>query len=92
MKLSANKLTLSAEDLDYSNEANEVLACDYAGKDMEIGFNAKLVSELLSNLGAKFVDIKLSEPNKAGLIIPSDQDENEDVLLLVMPVMLNSYN
>lgn len=92
LKLSENKLTLSAEDLDYSNEANEALTCDYSGKDMEIGFNAKLISELLSNLSSKFVDIKLSEPNKAGLIIPSDQDEAEDILLLVMPVMLNSYN
>lgn len=92
LKVAANKLTISAEDLDYSNEANEVLVCEYKGKDMEIGFNAKLISELLSNLSAKFVDIKLSEPNKAGLIIPSDQDENEDILLLVMPVMLNSYN
>lgn len=92
LKLTSNKLTLSAEDLDFSNEANEVLSCEFAGTDMEIGFNAKLVSELLSNLSAKFVDIKLSEPNKAGLIIPSDQDENEDILLLVMPVMLNSYN
>lgn len=92
LKLTANKLTLSAEDLDFSNEANEVLNCEYQGSDMEIGFNAKLISELLGNLSAKFVDIKLSEPNKAGLIIPSDQDENEDILLLVMPVMLNSYN
>ena len=92
LKITANKLTLSAEDLDYSNEANEVLTCEYKGNDMEIGFNAKLISELLGNLSAKFVDLKLSEPNKAGLIIPSDQDENEDILLLVMPVMLNSYN
>jgi DNA polymerase-3 subunit beta len=92
LKLTANKLTLSAEDLDYSNEANEALVCEYAGKDMEIGFNAKLISELLGNLSSKFVDIRLSEPNKAGLIIPSDQDEHEDILLLVMPVMLNSYN
>jgi DNA polymerase-3 subunit beta len=92
LKITSNKLTLSAEDLDYSNEANEVLSCEYKGNDMEIGFNAKLISELLGNLSAKFVDLKLSEPNKAGLIIPSDQDENEDILLLVMPVMLNSYN
>jgi DNA polymerase-3 subunit beta len=92
LKIASNKLTLSAEDLDFSNEANEVLTCEYKGNDMEIGFNAKLISELLGNLSAKFVDLKLSEPNKAGLIIPSDQDENEDILLLVMPVMLNSYN
>ncbi len=92
LKLTANLLTLSAEDLDYSNEANEALVCEYTGKDMEIGFNAKLISELLSNLSSKSVDIRLSEPNKAGLIIPSDQDEHEDILLLVMPVMLNSYN
>ena len=92
LKLTANLLTLSAEDLDYSNEANEALVCEFTGKDMEIGFNAKLISELLGNLSSKFVDIRLSEPNKAGLIIPSDQDEHEDILLLVMPVMLNSYN
>jgi len=92
LKLTANLLALSAEDLDYSNEANEALVCEFTGKDMEIGFNAKLISELLSNLSSKFVDIRLSEPNKAGLIIPSDQDEHEDILLLVMPVMLNSYN
>lgn len=92
LKVTGNKLSVSAEDLDYSNEANEALTCEYKGTDMEIGFNAKLISELLSNLGSKFVDIKLSEPNKAGLIIPSDQDDNEDILLLVMPVMLNSYN
>lgn len=87
-KLGENALVVSAEDLDFSNEANEQLKCDYAGTPLEIGFNAKFISELLGNLDSKFVEIRLSEPNKAGLLIPSDQDENEDILMLVMPVML----
>ncbi len=89
-KLAENKLTVSAEDLDFSNEANEELTCDYTGTPLEIGFNAKFILELISNLDSKFVEIKLSEPNKAGLLIPSDQDENEDILMLVMPVMLSN--
>lgn len=89
-KLAENKLTVSAEDLDFSNEANEELTCDYTGTPLEIGFNAKFISELISNLDSKFVELKLSEPNKAGLLIPSDQDENEDILMLVMPVMLSN--
>ncbi|WP_234735750.1 DNA polymerase III subunit beta [Tellurirhabdus bombi] len=91
LALKANQLTISAEDLDYSNEANEKLMCDYEGNDMEIGFNAKFLAEMLSNLSAKMLSFELSVPNRAGLIIPADKEENEDILMLVMPVMLNTY-
>ncbi|GAB4014994.1 DNA polymerase III subunit beta [Spirosoma koreense] len=84
-------LTISAEDLDYSNEANEKLLCEYDGDAMEIGFNAKLMSEVLSNLSAKMISLEMSAPNRAGLLIPADKEENEDILMLVMPVMLNTY-
>lgn len=91
LSLKANSLTISAEDLDYANEANEKLLCDYDGDPMEIGFNAKLMSEVLSNLGAKMISLEMSAPNRAGLLIPADKEENEDILMLVMPVMLNTY-
>jgi DNA polymerase III subunit beta len=91
LSLKANNLTISAEDLDYSNEANEKLLCEYDGDEMEIGFNAKLLAEMLSNLSAKMISLEMSAPNRAGLIIPADKDEHEDILMLVMPVMLNTY-
>jgi DNA polymerase-3 subunit beta len=91
LSLKANSLTISAEDLDYSNEANEKLLCDYDGDPMEIGFNAKLMAEVLSNLSAKMIILEMSAPNRAGLLIPADKEENEDILMLVMPVMLNTY-
>jgi DNA polymerase-3 subunit beta len=91
MKMALNDLVISAEDLDYSNEANERLMCEYNGDDLEIGFNAKFLIEVLGNLSSKTITFELSAPNRAGLIIPVDQEENEDILMLVMPVMLNTY-
>jgi hypothetical protein len=82
---------ISAEDLDFSNEANERLSCDHDGEDIEIGFNAKFLVEMLNNLSCKEVSLKFSAPNRAGLILPATQDANEDILMLVMPVMLNNY-
>lgn len=91
LKLASNDLVISAEDLDYSNEANEKLMCDYEGEEMEIGFNAKFMVEMLGNISSNMISLEMSQPNRAGLIIPSDKKGNEDILLLVMPVMLNTY-
>ncbi|CCH02050.1 DNA polymerase III subunit beta [Fibrella aestuarina BUZ 2] len=91
LSMKANSLVISAEDLDYSNEANEKLLCEYDGAEMDIGFNAKLLSEMLSNLSSKMISLEMSAPNRAGLIIPADKDEHEDILMLAMPVMLNTY-
>ncbi|HEY8401918.1 MAG TPA: DNA polymerase III subunit beta [Cytophagaceae bacterium] len=91
LRIAGSELQISAEDLDFSNEANERLACEYEGEDMEIGFNAKFLIEMLNNLDCESVDFNLSAPNRAGLIIPTDKDQNEDILMLVMPVMLNNY-
>ncbi|GGF21161.1 DNA polymerase III subunit beta [Echinicola rosea] len=91
LKLTGSELQISAEDLDFSNEANERLSCEHDGEDIEIGFNAKFLVEMLNNISSKQVTLKFSAPNRAGLIVPSDKDENEDILMLVMPVMLNNY-
>ncbi len=91
LKITGSELHISAEDLDFSNEANEKLPCEYEGQDMEIGFNAKFLVEILGTVDAKQVRLELSEPNRAGLVIPVDGEEEEKVLMLIMPVMLNNY-
>ena len=91
-KISGGEILISAEDLDFSNEANERISCEHDCADIEIGFNAKFLIEILSNLNSTRVTFKLSEPNKAGLIIPDEMDEDEDITMLVMPVMINDYD
>jgi DNA polymerase III subunit beta len=90
LKLAGSELALSAEDIDFANEANERLTCNYDGDDMEIGFNSRFIMEMLNNIDTPEVRLEMSEPNRAGLLMPAVKDnENEDVLMLVMPVMLN---
>jgi len=89
LKLAGSELSLSAEDIDFSNEANERLTCNYAGDDMEIGFNSRFLMEMLNNLDTTEVRLEMSEPSRAGLLMPSEDNEHEDILMLVMPVMLN---
>lgn len=91
LKITGSELQISAEDLDFSNEANERLSCEHEGEDIEIGFNAKFLVEMLSNLDTDQIKLAMSAPNKAGVLHPADKDKNEDILMLVMPVMLNQY-
>ncbi len=89
-RISGQELFLSAEDLDYANEAKERLSCSYEGDDMEIGFNSRFFQEMLNNLDQFEIRLEMSAPNRAGILFPVDNDnENEDILMLVMPVMLN---
>jgi DNA polymerase-3 subunit beta len=90
LKIAGSDLQISAQDLDFSNEANERLACLYKGEDMEIGFNARFLIEMLGVLEAKEIRLELSTPTRAGIIVPIEQAEHEDVLMLVMPVMVNA--
>ncbi len=90
LKITGQELLLSAEDLDYSNAAQERLSCNYNGEDMDIGFNSRFLLEMLNNLDSTEVSVHMSQPNRAGLIIPDSNDENEDILMLIMPVMLNN--
>ena len=90
LKLIGSELSLSAEDLDFSNEANERLTCNYDGEDMEIAFNSRFLLEMLNNIDTKEVRLEMSIPSRAGLLMPSENaNQEEDVLMLVMPVMLN---
>jgi len=91
LKITGSELQVSAEDLDFSNEANERLSCEHEGEDIEIGFNAKFLIEMLSNITTEQIKLNMSAPNKAGVILPADKDKAEDMLMLVMPVMLNQY-
>jgi DNA polymerase-3 subunit beta len=91
IKITGSELQISAEDLDFSNEANERLSCEHDGEDIEIGFNAKFLIEMLSNMDSDKIKLAMSAPNKAGVILPAEKDANEDILMLVMPVMLNQY-
>lgn len=91
LKITGSELQISAEDLDFSNEANERLSCEHDGEDIEIGFNAKFLIEMLSNIDSDKIQLTMSAPNKAGVILPADSGDGEDILMLVMPVMLNQY-
>ena len=91
LKITGSELQVSAEDLDFSNEANERLSCEHEGEDIEIGFNARFMIEMLTNLDTDQIKLNMSAPNKAGVILPIEKDKNEDILMLVMPVMLNQY-
>ncbi len=90
-RINGNEMQVSAEDLDFSNEASERLFCDHNGPDIEIGFNARFLIEILNNLSSEKVTIRLSEPSSAGLIVPQDHGDKEDILMLVMPIMLHNY-
>lgn len=90
MKMNGQEIIMTAEDIDYSNEARERLACTYEGEPMEIGFNSKFLQEMLNNLENEMITIQMSQPNRAGILVPVDNDnKEEDILMLVMPVMLN---
>lgn len=91
LKMAGTELNISAEDLDFSNKADERLSCDYQGDDMQIGFNSRFLSEMLNNLSSNEVLIEMSLPNRAGILTPIDgTDEGEKITMLVMPVMLNN--
>jgi DNA polymerase-3 subunit beta len=89
-KISGKELLLSAEDIDFSNEAKERLTCSYEGEDIEIGFNSRFLQEMLTNIESEEIIIEMSAPNRAGILHPvTGGNDAEDLLMLVMPVMLN---
>ena len=91
LKIAGAELNISAEDVDYSNKAEERLTCSYQGDDLQIGFNSRFLVEMLGNLDSDDVSLEMSLPNRAGILTPADGlDEGEQLIMLVMPVMLNS--
>jgi len=91
LKLAGAELNVSAEDIDFSNKAEERLTCDYKGDDIEIGFNSRFLIEMLNNMSSDEIKLEMSLPNRAGILKPiKNSEESEDITMLVMPVMLNS--
>ena len=87
-KLSGNVLHLHAEDTEYANKADMNIPCDYKGEDINIGFSSKFLTEMLSVLGSEDITMKMSQPNRPGIVEPVDGlDENEHILMLSMPVI-----
>ncbi len=88
LEINGNALQLSAQDIDFSYEGKETLSCQYNGEDMKIAFNAKLMIEMLNNLDGDEIQLELSTPTRAGIFKPTTNAENEDVLMLLMPLMV----
>ncbi|MEM6966724.1 MAG: DNA polymerase III subunit beta [Bacteroidota bacterium] len=90
LKITDSSLTVSAQDLDFSNEATEQLPCNYNGEPLTIGFNAKFLIEMLNVLETDEVKMELASSSRAGILHPTESPEGEDILMLVMPVMLSN--
>ncbi len=90
LNISGSELQLAAQDIDFSFEGNERMNCSYDGEDLQIAFNAKFLIEMLNAADTDDVKMELSTPTKAGLLKPTEQAEGEDLLMLVMPLMLNN--
>lgn len=88
LNLSEGSLTISSQDLDFSNEATEQMSCEYNGDALSIGFNAKFLTEMLNVINNNEIELHMSTTNRAGILVPADQEEGEDLLMLVMPVMM----
>lgn len=89
LQLSEDRIVVSAQDIDYLTAAEEIIACNYEGTVMSIGFKAIFLVDILNNIPSTEVKIELSDPSRAGIIVPTENADNEDMLTLLMPMMLN---
>ena len=91
LHLTGNQLTVSAQDIDFSISAYERIKCQYEGDEMEIGFKSLFLQEILANLSSQDVIVELADPTRAGLFLPAEtESEAEDLLMLLMPMMINA--
>jgi len=89
LQLSPNSIFISAQDIDYSTSADETVACVYDGEEISIGFKGTFLIEILSNIPSTEVVLQLADPSRAGLMLPAENEADEDLLMLLMPMMLN---
>lgn len=87
--LDNGSLELSSEDLDFATRAKERLVCQYNGQPLQIGFRGDFFTEILNSIDTDDIKIMLGDPSRAGIVVPMSQPENEDVLMLIMPLLLN---
>ena len=88
-KLANNKIEVSAQDIDFSTSANEEVACQYSDNEIEIGFKAVLLEEILSNMLSTQITLELADPSRAGVIVPFENDDDQSILMLLMPMFLS---
>jgi len=89
LKMTAGEMVVSAQDIDFSISAHERLNCQYEGDEMEIGFKSGFLADILDNLNSTDVILELSDPSRAGILLPFENGENEEELMLLMPMMIN---
>lgn len=88
--METNRITINAQDIDFSTSAKETVICQYEGTPMEIGFKSTLLIDILNNISSDEIFIELADPSRAGVITPAEQEDDEDLLMLLMPMMLNN--
>jgi len=89
LRMQENQMVISAQDIDFSTSAEETQVCQYSGNPMSIGFKSTFLIEILNNISSDEIIIELADPSRAGVIVPVEQDKEEDLLMLLMPMMLN---
>lgn len=89
LRLQENLIIISAQDIDFSTSAEETQVCQYAGHEMSIGFKSTFLIDILNNIVAQEVVLELADPSRAGIVVPAEQNDKEDLLMLLMPIMLN---
>ena len=89
LRLDMNTIQVSGQDIDFSTSAEETLMCQYEGNPMSIGFKSTFLIDILNNMSSQEIVMELADPSRAGVIVPIEQDAEEDLLMLLMPMMLN---
>ena len=89
LRLDMNTIQISGQDIDFSTSAEETMMCQYEGAPMSIGFKSTFLIDILNNISSQEVVMELADPSRAGVIVPIEQDAEEDLLMLLMPMMLN---
>ena len=91
VQVSENEMVVSAQDIDFSTSGEEKIVCQYSSVPISIGFKASYLIDILANISSANVVLQLADPSRAGVLVPSENEENEDLLMLLMPMMLNDY-
>ncbi len=89
LAITSGNIHITAQDIDFSNSAEENIACQYDGEDIQIGFKAPLLIEILNSISSADIIMELADPSRAGIVLPFENEENEDVLMLLMPMLIN---
>lgn len=89
LAITTNKIVISAQDIDFSTSAEETLTCQYDGNEITIGFKAPFLIDILNNISCSDVTIELADPSRAGIIVPFENEKDEDLLMLIMPMLLS---